>query len=114
MPVLLRARRSAYKTTSRSGFLYGSGCRRTALATLKMAVLAPIPSAIVRTDASVDTGLRRRARAANARSRNIVRPPLRERAYRLLDLSYRRSAYNALPNRGSDYETNSMCRRRPD
>ena len=56
MPRLFRFRRSMYMTTRRSGSSYGSGRSSTALATLKIAVLAPMPSAIVATAATVKTG----------------------------------------------------------
>ena len=47
----------------------GSGFRRTVLTTLKMAVLAPIPSASVSRVASVNIGVRARRRAAWRTSR---------------------------------------------
>ena len=43
----------SYKWTSRSGLLNGSGLRTTACMTLKIAVLAPMPSASVRTMSAV-------------------------------------------------------------
>ncbi len=72
IPRLLRTSRSMYMTTRRSGSLYGSGRSRTLLVTVKIAVLAPIPSAIVSAAATVKTGLRRRVRAAKTRSRKSM------------------------------------------
>jgi hypothetical protein len=69
---LFRLRRSMYMTTSRSGSLYGSGRSSTALVTLKIVVLAPIPNAIVSAAAIVNTGLRARVRNANDRSIGIM------------------------------------------
>src|SRR5262245_50844797 len=63
-----------YSTTRRDGSLYGSGRSSTAFVTLKIAVLAPIPSAIVSAAVSVKTGLRRSVRNANARSCIIPAP----------------------------------------
>src|SRR6187397_1991609 len=71
MPRLLRARKSAYSTTRRSGSLYGSGRSSTALVTLKMAVLAPMPSAMVDAAVRVTMGFLRRALAAKMSSRII-------------------------------------------
>ena len=50
--------------TSRSGLAYGSGRSRTASIALNRAVVAPIPSARVRTAMAVKPGARRRTRAA--------------------------------------------------
>ena len=58
-----------HRPTSRSGSANGSGLRRTAFTTLKIAVLAPIPNASVINVASVNTGVRARRRAACRRSR---------------------------------------------
>ena len=44
--------------TRRSGSGYGSGRSMTALTTLKMAALAPMPSASVRSAAVVNAGVR--------------------------------------------------------
>jgi hypothetical protein len=44
--------------------LYGKGRSSTALATLKIAVFAPIPNAMVTTAAAVKAGLERSALAA--------------------------------------------------
>ena len=48
--------------TSRSGCGKGRGFKRTALTTLKMAVLAPIPTASTMTAAAVKPGLLARPR----------------------------------------------------
>ena len=50
--------------TRRSASRYGRGRSSTASTTLKMALLAPIPSASVSTTARVKPGLRRSARKA--------------------------------------------------
>jgi hypothetical protein len=50
--------------TMRSGSGYGSGRSTTALTTLKMAVVAPMPSASVRIAVSANEGWRRRLRTA--------------------------------------------------
>jgi hypothetical protein len=55
-----------------AGILVGSGRSSTALATLNIAVLAPIPRAIVMTAVAVKTRLDRRVRAAYRKSRSIV------------------------------------------
>src|SRR3954469_2309015 len=47
----------------RSGFLYGSGRNSTASTTLKIAVLAPIPSARTVNETTVNTGLFQSERA---------------------------------------------------
>src|SRR4029077_3631875 len=52
----------------RSAFGYGRGRSRTALTILKIAVLAPIPSASVRTATKVNPGDLRSWRRANFRS----------------------------------------------
>ena len=54
--------------TSRSGSGYASGRSITPLTTLKIAVIAPTPSAMVRTATAVNAGLRRSARSAKRRS----------------------------------------------
>ena len=51
-------------TTRRSASAYGSGRSSTAFTTLKMAVVAPIPSASVSTATSVKPGVLRKARMA--------------------------------------------------
>src|SRR6266576_5911735 len=71
----LRLRRSLQAITRRSGSLYGSGRKSTALVTLKIAVLAPTPNAIVSAAVSAKIGLFRSVRPANARSRNGIFPP---------------------------------------
>src|SRR5262249_45312993 len=53
---------SVYRRTSSSGFRYGSGLRRTALTTLKIAVVAPIPSVIQMMAATVKPGFERNMR----------------------------------------------------
>ena len=50
--------------TRREGSLYGSGRMRTALTTLKIAVVAPMPSARTRTATKVNAGFLRRERMA--------------------------------------------------
>jgi len=55
-----------------SGFAYGSGRRRTARKTLKMAVFAPMPSAIVAIAAKVKTGVLIRLRKAEAKSLRTI------------------------------------------
>src|SRR3989454_12001952 len=54
--------------TSRPGSLNGSGRRRTALTTLKIAVFAPMPSASVSTATAVKPGFFSNWRKANLRS----------------------------------------------
>src|SRR5712692_7387686 len=71
----LRLRMSLAAMTSRLGSLYGRGRNRTALVTLKMAVLAPTPRAMVSAAVSAKIGLFRSVRPANARSRNGILPP---------------------------------------
>src|SRR5216683_7690924 len=71
----LRLRMSLATMTSRSGSLYGRGRNSTALVTLKMAVLAPTPRAMVSAAVSAKIGLFRSVRPANARSRNGILPP---------------------------------------
>jgi hypothetical protein len=61
--------------TSWSGFWYGRGRSSTALATLKMAVLAPTPKAIVSAAVSAKIGLFRSVRPANRSSRNDIFAP---------------------------------------
>jgi hypothetical protein len=53
----------SHKETSRSGFWYGKGRNITALTTLKIAVLAPIPKASVITAIAVAPGCFRSMRA---------------------------------------------------
>jgi hypothetical protein len=50
--------------TMRSGSGYGSGFSKTAFTTVKMAVLAPMPSASVRTATAVKPGFLRSVRNA--------------------------------------------------
>jgi hypothetical protein len=64
----LRFRMSPQARTSRSGLRYGSGRSSTASVTLKIAVLAPMPSAMVATAVSANAGLLRNVRHANERS----------------------------------------------
>src|SRR6266566_3839973 len=71
----LRLRMSLAAMTSRSGSLYGRGRNRTALVTLKMAVLAPTPRAMVSAAVSAKIGLFRSVRPANASSRSAILPP---------------------------------------
>ena len=71
----LRLRKSLAAMTSRSGSLYGRARNRTALVTLKMAVLAPTPRAIVSAAVNAKIGLFRSVRPANARSRKGIVPP---------------------------------------
>ncbi len=54
--------------TSRSGFAYGSGRRRSALVTLKIDVFAPMPRASERIAAAASPGLFRMPRRAYLRS----------------------------------------------
>src|ERR1019366_6587705 len=65
-----RLRKSLVITNSRFGLAYGSGRSSTALVTLKIALLAPIPSARVRTAVTVNAGFLRSERAPIAKSRN--------------------------------------------
>src|SRR5215510_178389 len=67
-----RLRRSLQATTRRSGSRYGSARSSTALVTLKMAVLAPTPKAMVSAAVKANTGLLRNTRAATARSRKSI------------------------------------------
>jgi hypothetical protein len=60
----LRCLISAVATTSRSAALYGSGRNKTASATVKIAVLAPMPSATVMIATNASVGLVRNVRAA--------------------------------------------------
>ena len=55
---------SIHTIASRSGAGYGSGRSSTPLATLKIALLAPIPSAIVNSAVAVNPGVRRSIRTA--------------------------------------------------
>ena len=50
--------------TSRSGSAYGSGRSSTPFTTVKIVVVAPIPSASVATATAVNPGVRRSARKA--------------------------------------------------
>ncbi len=59
-------------TSSRFGLAYGSGRSSTALVTLKIALLAPIPSARVRTDVTVNAGFLRRERTPITKSLNDI------------------------------------------
>ena len=54
----------SHSTASRSGSGYGSGFSSSALTTLKMAELAPMPIASEATITAVRPALRRRVRAA--------------------------------------------------
>ena len=77
------------RKTRRSASGYGSGRSRIALMTLKIAVLAPIPSASVATATSVKPGEFRSVRAANRTSRqssSMVSPSESVRADRCLSL----------------------------
>ena len=56
--------------TRASGCGYGRGLIRTALRTLKTAVVAPIPRASVATAAMVKPGVLRNVRMVNRRSRS--------------------------------------------
>src|SRR2546429_6076314 len=58
-----------------SSDLYGRGRNKTALVTLKMAVLAPTPRAMVSAAVSAKIGLFRSVRPANASSRSAILPP---------------------------------------
>jgi hypothetical protein len=58
----------SHRTTSRSGSGYGSGFRRSAFTTLKIAVLAPMPMASEATITSVNAGLRFKVRSAYRKS----------------------------------------------
>ena len=55
---------TSHNTRTRSGSSYGSGLSSTALTTLKMAALAPMPSVSVRSAISVNDGCRISARRA--------------------------------------------------
>jgi hypothetical protein len=57
-----------------SAFGYGSGFSSTAFRVLKMAVVAPIPSASVAMAASGNAGARRRLR--NAKRRSCMKVPI--------------------------------------
>jgi hypothetical protein len=54
----------SHNTASRSGSGYGSGLRRSALTTLKIAVVAPMPIASDSTMTKVKPGVRRKVRSA--------------------------------------------------
>ena len=54
----------SFTTTSRSGSPNGSARKRTAFTTLKIAVVAPIPSASVSTAAAANMGVLLRVRTA--------------------------------------------------
>ena len=58
----------SFTITSRPGALYGNGRRMEASTTLKIAVLAPMPSAKVRIATAVNAGLLRSMRKAWRRS----------------------------------------------
>ncbi len=62
---------SVLTTCRRSASRYGSGSRRTPCTTLKMALVAPMPSASVSTATAVKPGARRRVRSAYATSCRI-------------------------------------------
>ena len=66
--ITLRAVRSFWIRTSRPGSWYGNGRSNTVLTTLKIAVVAPMPSAMVTIAVAAKPGLLRRVRAACARS----------------------------------------------
>jgi hypothetical protein len=68
----LRARSSDQTSTSRSGSAYGSGRSSTALTTLKMAVQAPMPSAIVTIATAAKPRFLRSPRRVYIRSLNSV------------------------------------------
>lgn len=59
-----RARRSPQMIATRSASRYGRGCRSTALTTLKMVDVAPMPSASVPTARTVNSGVCRSVRQA--------------------------------------------------
>ncbi len=59
-----RLRRSFQTCTSRCGSRYGSGCSSTALTTLKIAAVEPIPSASVAIAVTANAGFLRNVRAA--------------------------------------------------
>src|SRR3954470_19924526 len=67
--------------TSRSGSGYGSGARSTPRTTLKMAVLAPMASAIVRTTVAEKDLARRRVRALMRIWRSMGRPSEQDRGH---------------------------------
>ncbi len=74
---MCRFRMSPHTTVSRSGSRYGSGRSKAALSTLKIAALAPIPSAMVATAVTVKLGFFRSVRAAYPRSlASIDTPPI--------------------------------------
>ena len=56
--------RLSARATNRSGFLKGSGLKKTARARLRTAVLAPIPSASVRMETAAKAGDFRSRRTA--------------------------------------------------
>src|SRR5215469_11812830 len=64
----------SHSMTSWPAFGYGRGLKRTAFTTLKMAVLAPIPSASVNTATKAKPGLLRNCR--NAKRRSCARPTM--------------------------------------
>src|SRR5262249_52878002 len=66
--VTFRFLRSSQTCTSRSGWRYGSGCSSTAFVTLKIATVAPMPSASVAIAVSANAGFLRNVRAAKIRS----------------------------------------------
>src|SRR5207302_3242084 len=66
--IILAGPDDSFNTMILSASGYGSGRSRTALTMLKMAVLAPIPSASVRTATKVNPGDLRSWRRANVRS----------------------------------------------
>ncbi len=83
-----RVRVSVQSCTSRSDCGYGSGRNSTERTTLKIAPLAPIPSARVSSATAVNAGARRRPR--NAIRKSCISSPKRSR---------RRRAWSVLPRR---------------
>src|SRR5258708_37970317 len=71
----LRLRGSLKARTRRSGSSYGRGRNSTALVTLKSAVLAPTPKAMVSAAVSAKIGLFRSVRPANPSSRRAILQP---------------------------------------
>ena len=65
----LRLRRSDQIVPSRAASLYGSGRSSTAFTTLKIADVAPMPSAMVSTAVMANAGWRFRLRSAKVTSR---------------------------------------------
>ena len=67
------------RLTSRSGFSHGIGRSTTALNTLNMVLLAPMPSASMSTTVTVNPGFAVSDRTASRKSRDIV--PIRKIQY---------------------------------